>query len=63
MIIAARSITPAGPTARAASALGVDVSEIFVPMILPSILSADYARAAEEAAERLARKQPAAAAR
>jgi CitMHS family citrate-Mg2+:H+ or citrate-Ca2+:H+ symporter len=28
-----------GPTARAASALGVDVSEIFVPMILPMIVS------------------------
>jgi CitMHS family citrate-Mg2+:H+ or citrate-Ca2+:H+ symporter len=29
-----------GPTARAASALGVDVSEIFVPMILPMVASA-----------------------
>jgi CitMHS family citrate-Mg2+:H+ or citrate-Ca2+:H+ symporter len=28
-----------GPTARAASALGVDVSEIFVPMILPMIVT------------------------
>jgi CitMHS family citrate-Mg2+:H+ or citrate-Ca2+:H+ symporter len=28
-----------GPTARAASALGVDVSDIFVPMILPMIVS------------------------
>ncbi|WP_040787797.1 CitMHS family transporter [Massilia niastensis] len=29
-----------GPTARAASALGVDVRDIFVPMILPMIVSA-----------------------
>ncbi|MBB3224003.1 CitMHS family transporter [Pseudoduganella umbonata] len=29
-----------GPTARAASALGVDVSEIFVPMILPMAVTA-----------------------
>ena len=29
-----------GPTARAASALGVDVSEIFLPMILPMIVTA-----------------------
>lgn len=29
-----------GPTARAASALGVDVSEIFVPMILPMVVTA-----------------------
>jgi len=29
-----------GPTARAASALGVDVSEIFVPMILPMVATA-----------------------
>ena len=28
-----------GPTARAASALGVDVSEIFVPMILPMVVT------------------------
>jgi CitMHS family citrate-Mg2+:H+ or citrate-Ca2+:H+ symporter len=31
-----------GPTARAASALGVDVSEIFVPMILPMAVTASW---------------------
>jgi CitMHS family citrate-Mg2+:H+ or citrate-Ca2+:H+ symporter len=31
-----------GPTARAASALGVDVSEIFVPMILPMAVTAGW---------------------
>jgi len=31
-----------GPTARAASALGVDVSEIFVPMILPMAITASW---------------------
>lgn len=31
-----------GPTARAASALGVDVSEIFVPMILPMAVTAAW---------------------
>nr|WP_307720820.1 citrate:proton symporter [Pseudoduganella lutea] len=31
-----------GPTARAASALGVDVSEIFVPMILPMVVTAAW---------------------
>ncbi|MGX4642900.1 CitMHS family transporter [Massilia sp. SYSU DXS3249] len=31
-----------GPTARAASALGVDVSEIFVPMIVPMIAAAAW---------------------
>ncbi len=32
-----------GPTARAASALGVDVGTVFVPMILPMICSATWA--------------------
>jgi CitMHS family citrate-Mg2+:H+ or citrate-Ca2+:H+ symporter len=31
-----------GPTARAASALGVDVSDIFVPMILPMAVTASW---------------------
>jgi CitMHS family citrate-Mg2+:H+ or citrate-Ca2+:H+ symporter len=31
-----------GPTARAASALGVDVSDIFVPMILPMIVTVGW---------------------
>ncbi len=31
-----------GPTARAASALGVDVSDIFVPMILPMVVTAGW---------------------
>ena len=31
-----------GPTARAASALGVDVGELFVPMILPMIVTAAW---------------------
>jgi CitMHS family citrate-Mg2+:H+ or citrate-Ca2+:H+ symporter len=31
-----------GPTARAASALGVDVGEIFVPMILPMVVTAAW---------------------
>jgi CitMHS family citrate-Mg2+:H+ or citrate-Ca2+:H+ symporter len=31
-----------GPTARAASALGVDVGELFVPMILPMIITAAW---------------------
>lgn len=31
-----------GPTARAASALGVDVSELFVPMILPMVVAAAW---------------------